>query len=130
MIYLASPYSHPDPAVRQQRYASACQATAALLRQGCMVVSPIVNSHPLVAHGLPADWSFWQRYDQEIMTHCDGLAVLTLDGWQESCGVQAEIDLAAELGIPIDYLSPEIISKSSGGLTSISERPLSQEISI
>jgi len=34
MIYLASPYSHPDPAVRAERYRAACRATAALLLAG------------------------------------------------------------------------------------------------
>lgn len=130
MIYLASPYSHPDPAIRQLRYESACKATAALLRQGCMVISPIVNSHPLVDFGLPPDWQFWRRYDLEIMNCCDGLVVLTLAGWRESVGVSAEIKLAAQLGLPVDYLSPEMISNVSGGDTSISLRPLSQETSI
>jgi hypothetical protein len=31
MIYLASPYSHPDPLVREQRFRDACRATASLL---------------------------------------------------------------------------------------------------
>lgn len=61
MIYLASPYSDPDPAVREQRYEAACAATVAMLRAGHVVFSPIVHSHPLVAYGLPTDWAFWQR---------------------------------------------------------------------
>ncbi|GIW55540.1 MAG: hypothetical protein KatS3mg082_1944 [Nitrospiraceae bacterium] len=34
MIYLASPYSHPDPAVREERFHAACRAAAALLLAG------------------------------------------------------------------------------------------------
>lgn len=41
MIYLASPYSHPAPAVRQERYEAACAATATLTREGHPVFSPI-----------------------------------------------------------------------------------------
>jgi hypothetical protein len=32
MIYLASPYSHPDPLVRKARFDAACRATADLIR--------------------------------------------------------------------------------------------------
>ena len=32
------------------------------------------------------------------------LMVLMLDGWVESVGVQAEIKIAKELGIPVQYI--------------------------
>ena len=130
MIYLASPYSHPDPNVREQRYQAACRATAELLRSGEPAFSPIVHSHVLVRFGLPGDWEFWQRSDRALLCRCQRLVVLTLDGWRESRGVQAEIDLAIELDLPIGYLAPERISNRSGGEASISVRPLSQETSI
>ena len=84
MIYLASPYSHPDPAVRDERFRAACQATAAMIRAGGVVFSPVVHSHPLVAYGLPTGWDFWDRYDRAVLARCDAVAVLTLDG----CGEQ------------------------------------------
>ncbi|MFO0916615.1 MAG: DUF1937 family protein [Pirellulales bacterium] len=130
MIYLASPYSHDSPAVRQQRYEDACQAVVQLLHAGHAAFSPIVHSHPLVSYSLPTDWAFWQRVDQEHLRRCDQIIVVMLDGWEESRGVAAEIDIARELGLPIDYVSPEMISNWSGGVTSISVRPSSQETSI
>ena len=54
----------------------------------------------------------------------------SLDGWKASRGVQAEIELAIELDLPIRYLSPSMISNLSGGDTNISFRPFSQETSI
>ena len=54
MIYLASPCSHPDPAVREQRYQAACRAVAALLHERRLVFSPIVNGHPLGETASPA----------------------------------------------------------------------------
>ena len=60
MIYLASPYSHPDATVREARFQAACRATASLIRAGHEVFSPIAHSHPLAAFGLPTDWSFWE----------------------------------------------------------------------
>ena len=106
MIYLASPYSHPDEAIREERYRSACAATVRLLRAGKSVFSPIVLTHGLVAYGLPTDWSFWEFYDRDHLERCDDLVVLTIDGWDQSIGVAAEIALAMGLGKPIRYLAP------------------------
>ena len=130
MIYLASPYSHLDPSVREARFDAACQATVELVRAGHVVFSPIVHGHPLVRFDLPTTWEYWERFDREYLRRCDEMLVLMLDGWRESRGVQAEIDLAIEMDLPIRYLSPSMISNVSGGDTSMSERPLSQEISI
>jgi hypothetical protein len=64
MIYLASPYSHPDPAVRQERYEAVCQAAAELISRGHIVFSPVAHSHTIATYGLPGDWEFWQRTDR------------------------------------------------------------------
>lgn len=104
MIYLASPYSHPSPFVRDRRFHDACRAMAMLLRNNCTVFSPIIHSHPLVSHGLPTDWAFWKRHDREHLLRCDEVLVLKLDGWLESVGVQEEIRIAKELGKPVRFL--------------------------
>ncbi len=111
MIYLASPYSHPDAAVREQRFREACRAAAALLRAGHSVFSPIAYSHALVAHGLPSDWSFWERHDREMLTCCEEVVVLAIDGWTESVGVQAEIALAHALGKPLWLVEPSLVDR-------------------
>jgi hypothetical protein len=103
MIYLASPYSHPNPAVREQRFQDACRATVDLLRAGHVVFSPIVHSHPLVQHGLTTDWSWWETIDREHLGRYDEVVVLMLDGWQESIGVAAEIRIAEQLGMRVTY---------------------------
>jgi nucleoside 2-deoxyribosyltransferase len=107
MIYLASPYSHPDSAVREQRFRMACLATSRLIAAGHVVFSPIVHGHPLVHYGLSTAWSFWERCDREHLKRCDEVVVLMLDGWRESVGVAAEIRIAEELGKPVRYLAPE-----------------------
>ena len=106
MIYLASPYSHPDPVVRQWRFDAACQATAAMIRDGRPVFSPVVHSHPLTRYGLPVEWEFWERYDRAYMAACREFAILTLEGWKESKGVKAEIHIAAELRLPLYLIDP------------------------
>lgn len=107
MIYLASPYSHIDEVVREQRYHDACLATANLFRRGQNVFSPIVHGHPLVAHGLPTDWSYWEAFDRDHIRLCDELAVLKIDGWGSSIGVAAEISIAEGLGKPVWFLTLE-----------------------
>ena len=105
VVYLASPYSHPDPRVRQARFQAACRAAAALLSAGEIVFSPIAHSHAIAAHGLPTAWEFWECADGELLRRCDELLVLMLPGWQESRGLQAEIAMARELGMPVRYLA-------------------------
>jgi hypothetical protein len=61
MIYLASPYSHPGPAVRHERFCAARRAAASFVRAGRLVYSSIVHGHPLVEFGLPTDWAFWRN---------------------------------------------------------------------
>ena len=61
-----------------------------------------MHSHPLVRFSLPTDWEFWQRNDREHMRCCHQVVVLTLDGWRESQGVQAEMDLAIDMDLPIE----------------------------
>ena len=100
MIYLASPHSHPDPAVRQRRFEDACAATAAILRAGRLVFSPIAHPHHLPV-GEGRGWEFWRELDSWFIARCSFLWVLQLDGWRESVGVQAEIDLAAECDKPM-----------------------------
>jgi hypothetical protein len=111
VIYLASPYSDPDPAVREKRYLAACEATAGLLVAGLHVFSPIVHSHPLTAFGLPQGWEFWERIDRAHLDRCEQLVVLTIPGWDTSIGVKDEIRIAKEFGIPVSYLSPEFIGE-------------------
>jgi len=104
MIYLASPYSHYDPAVREQRYLDVCRTAVALIKMGHAVFSPIAHSHALVEHGLPVDWSFWEKHDCHHLNHCDEVVVLMLDGWEASVGVREEVRIAKEMNKPVRYI--------------------------
>ena len=46
-IYLAGPYSHKDPLIREQRFKMLNKYAAHLMRQGHIVYSPISMSHPI-----------------------------------------------------------------------------------
>ena len=105
IAYLASPYSHPDPMVRQQRFETVCFVAAKLMQQGNYVFSPIAHTHPIAVKGeLPKDFDFWEGFDREMLKGCGELLVVRMDGWEASKGVAAEIKIANELGIPVKYL--------------------------
>jgi len=106
-LYLASPYSHNDPEVRQIRFHAACRKAAQLMRDGHCVFSPIAHSHPIDLHfGAPESGDFWKRQDIPVLRHAAKLVVLTLEGWQQSKGVAWEIALANELQIPVEFVAP------------------------
>ena len=107
LTYLASPYSHPDKAIQEQRFHAVCQHAAAMMCSGELVFSPIAHTHPIVAYDLPGDWAFWRRYDLAMLERCDELVVLHLDGWEESIGVQAEIAIAKELNLQVRFIRPK-----------------------
>lgn len=108
MIYLASPYTHPDPKVEKQRYVEAARAASHLMAQGYHVFSPIAHTHPIKKYGdeLPGDWTFWGDFDCWFIERCELFTVLMLDGWRESKGVQAEIVIALELNKPVKHMEP------------------------
>jgi hypothetical protein len=107
LVYLAVPYSHPDPRVQEQRFLAVNKVAAKLMLEGVCVFSPISHTHPIAQAGeMPKGWEFWARYDFEILSKCRKLIVLKLGGWDKSVGVTAEIKLATELGLEIEYLEP------------------------
>lgn len=106
MIYLASPYSHPDQAVREQRFQEVCKVAADMMQHGEQVFSPIAHSHPIAEFGLPKDWEFWEAFGRWFIERCVKLSVLVLPGWQDSKGVRVEMGIALKCGIPIDYVHP------------------------
>ncbi len=103
MIYLASPYSDPDPIVRKARYEAACDRAARMLAEGQLVYAPVVYGHALAERGLPGDWAFWEQHNHAMLSRSTSLLILTLPGWQESVGVRAEIAIARSLGLPVRH---------------------------
>lgn len=105
MIYLASPYSHPDEAVMEARYDEAMSATAFLMNQGIVIFSPIVHCHQLkLRFNLPGDHNFWLTYDESILRHCFAMWILCIDGWNESKGIASEIEFCKRNNIRISYI--------------------------
>lgn len=104
--YLSIPYSHPNPKVRSRRMRQFWLGVSALIRRGHRVVSPMTLEPALaLAPDLPYDWPFWRDYSLAMLALSDRLVVLTLEGWEESSGVQGEMEEAQRLGIPVEFLT-------------------------
>lgn len=110
LIYLASPYSHADGATMAGRFRAVCDAASRLMRDGHLIFSPIAHSHPIAMRtALPTDWTYWQQFDRAILAACGELWVLTLEGWDASQGVQAEVALAMQMGLAVRYVDPDTL---------------------
>jgi hypothetical protein len=103
IIYLASPFSSPDPAVEEWRFEQAAKAAATLINEGHIVFSAIAHSFPIYRYGsgLPGHWDFWERFDKAFIDMCSRAIVLKLSGWQLSRGIEAEVALFEAQGKPV-----------------------------
>jgi hypothetical protein len=111
LTYLACPYSHPERAVRVSRFEAANRASAVLMARGEHVYSPISHTHPIAEAGaLPLGWEFWEQYDRIYLGISRKIVVLMLDGWRESKGVIAELAIAKEMSIPVEFIEPERVA--------------------
>lgn len=105
LVYLAAPYSNPDPKVRKWRWHAANLAASILMTQRRLnVFSPISTAHISEAYRLPTDAAFWYDYNRAFIEHSHLMVVLRVEGWQQSKGVAGEIKLAGELGISLEYM--------------------------
>ena len=106
IIYLASPYSHHDSDIVQQRVDIMTDLTAKLMDR-CIPFSPVVYSHQLAGKCEPErGWYLTMLKFLEVSTE---LYAIKLDGWKFSAGMHMEIAYALGKGIPVTYLDPDKI---------------------
>ena len=104
-IYVASPYSHINKAIQEDRYADAMKYTAELFKLGYYAISPIVYGHEMARiYELPTDAAWWEGFNFWLMDSCDVVHVYMMPGWEESKGIKEEIEYAKSQGIPIIYV--------------------------
>lgn len=109
MIYLAQPYSHPDPVWRERRYAAGAAVCAHLFRQGKHVYAPIVHWHEVAKlHELPSDAAAWEAENLHFLEKATAMYILCIPGWKESKGLWTEVNYAAAAGKAVYTIeSPE-----------------------
>jgi len=85
-----------------------CLMAAFLMKTGATVLSPIIQGHVLASkYDMPCDHEFWLKHDLEMLKKCDEMYVIDLPGWEQSVGVQREIEEAGRLGIPVVFLETD-----------------------
>tara|TARA_R100000049_G_C1927104_1_gene71393 strand:- start:46 stop:267 length:222 start_codon:yes stop_codon:yes gene_type:complete len=47
-----------------------------------------------------------QQYDRAVLAACVKVIVLKQPGWDRSTGVAAEIKIATEMGLPVEFMEP------------------------
>ena len=106
LIYLACPYSADTIKKMKARTLAATKKAAELSIEGYNVFSPLTHSDPIADH-LPEELrksqEFWVSRDLQILNFCAEMHVLMLDGWEDSTGVNHELEYAESRGIPIVY---------------------------
>lgn len=108
ILYLASPYGHEDPKVREKRFHHVNVCASAFLRRGIHVFSPISHGHPISeATGLASDWQFWKHHARLMLERSAAMVIFAIDGWAESIGVQEETRIANSLGLPVFFVNHE-----------------------
>ena len=94
LVYIAGPYTHPDPVSNTHR---AIKVADDLVALGYTVFVPHLALIWHMVSPQPAD--FWYAYDLSILRRCDIL--YRLHGLSQ--GADREVLIAEQLGIPVFY---------------------------
>lgn len=103
LIYLASPYFHPDPKARALRVKTITKITRQMMLRGDIVFSPIAYSHATKVKSFTHE--DWLRFDLGILAKCDKMIVVPMVNWQNSKGIAEEIQFCDTMNIPWEHMS-------------------------
>lgn len=101
-IYLASPYHHAEMSTMERRAYLAREMAAQLAVRGKLVYCPIASWHEAAKEfKLPKTFDYWRQLNVEFLRRSDHLYILRIPGWAVSAGINDEVALAQNLGLPI-----------------------------
>lgn len=117
--YLSSPYNG-NATEKAYRYGMCCQAVSVFIKNGINLVSPLVYNETIIKafDGLSLEErrNLILPVNIAMLKPACGLILFKLPGWEDSWGVQREIEEARKLGLPIYSMLPEHLA---GDITSI-----------
>lgn len=96
---------------KEARAQVAARVCGLLLKKGIHAWSPIVHNHAMMKTF--NEFTLEERrtkildFDFTLLKASKCMIVLKIEGWEQSYGVKAEIDLCNQLAIPIKYLNPD-----------------------
>lgn len=98
LVYIAGPYSNPDPC--ENTYDAVCAADSLI-----DVCAPLIPHLSHFWHTMsPKTYGFWLALDLEYLRRCD--ALLRIPG--DSSGADAEVVKAIEWRIPVFYSEDDL----------------------
>lgn len=107
-VYLGQPYTHINPDIQSGRYHRALSFVAENTKLNSPTIySPIIHFHNIsLFYKLPhaADW--WWPQNLAMLQHASELWILQLPGWEDSKGLEKEIQWAQDHDMPIEYYLP------------------------
>ena len=111
ILYLAVPFTHSSPKLREHRFQTACRAAAKLMTARIVIFSPLSHSVPIAQYGNldDMDHAYWMAMDIPHLERSDELLIIALDGWKESRGVKEEMLFALENNMPITMIEEKDI---------------------
>lgn len=118
IIYLAAPYSHAKPEVMERRWFEVSRAAAWLMGKKYTVISPVSMGHPIAALSLgdvAPGFEAWKHTCLTLLASAELMLVLMLEGWSESAGIKAEVDVCRHRGIPVWCFRADV--SSAGGFS-------------
>jgi|SRR5271170_2930775 len=127
LVYLASPLTHSDAAVRQQRSVAVARASGWFMsnNRDVFMFSPIAYAHLIASEcTLPYEWHFWSEIDECMLSRCEEFWILCIPGFKKSTGVTAERKIAERLGLPIKFVT----SHADGSYTVSDTEPDDAEV--
>jgi Domain of unknown function (DUF1937) len=105
--YLAIPYTDKDEKVMDYRAEISDMVCADLMNQGRYIYAPISSCHHIAKkYGLPRNWEFWQGMDEEFVKICKRFLIITLPGWENSTGLNGELEIVRKHNKEIEYIDP------------------------
>lgn len=112
LIYLASPFTDPDPKVMLERAREVCKIAGRIIfKQEVNVFCPIAHTYSICISNdrplmLPGGFEYWEDFDLRMLRTCDEMWIATMPGWTQSKGIRAEHDDAWKRRQPVFLLSP------------------------
>jgi hypothetical protein len=96
LVYVAGPYRAASEWLVTKNIRAAEAVALEVWGAGAACICPHKNT---AYFGGAQDDAVWLTGDHEILRRCD--AVICVDGWQESIGASAEIEIAKHIGMPV-----------------------------
>ena len=106
MIYIGSPYT----ANPELNYRWNLELTGLLMKENRRRIyyNPICYGHQF-KDVVGIDFKAWYWHNLDFMKISDSMLVLCLDGWEDSAGLQYEIDYFKSMNKPVTYMTKEHI---------------------